>query len=311
MCEAFDQLKAMPEYGGGYNSLTPDHPDHITDEQYQQLVKDHIMFKDMAADTYLATAGIAADWPFGRGCYVSEDRGFIIWVGEEDHLRIMCMHKGTLLNDVFDRLKKALDVVNAIEGLAFAMSKDYGVVTSCPTNLGTGMRASVHIGLPNLTADGTDTKAKEVCKPLGLSVRGIGGEHTPIGDGGVCDISPRARFHITEAEIITALYTGIKALKTEEDKAGSGAAPAEAAAAPAEAVEAAAPASDDVVARIAAIKESNPGNLMAKMFDPDYYNGLGEEDKKALIQCCRSGIENADSGMGCCTWRRAGDDVVP
>lgn len=58
------------------------------------------MFKDMAADPYLASAGIASDWPHGRGCYVSEDRGFIIWVGEEDHLRIMCMKKGTLLNEV-------------------------------------------------------------------------------------------------------------------------------------------------------------------------------------------------------------------
>ena len=66
---------------------------------------------------YLATAGIASDWPFGRGCYVSEDRKFVIWVGEEDHLRIMCMFKGTVLNDVFDRLKTALDVVNGIEGL--------------------------------------------------------------------------------------------------------------------------------------------------------------------------------------------------
>ena len=44
------------------------------------------MFKDMSADHYLVTAGIASHWPFGRGCYVSEDREFIIWVGEEDHL---------------------------------------------------------------------------------------------------------------------------------------------------------------------------------------------------------------------------------
>jgi protein-arginine kinase len=54
----------------------------------------------------LAAAGIASDWPHGRGCYVSEDKQFVIWVGEEDHLRIMCMFKGTVLNDVFDRLQK-------------------------------------------------------------------------------------------------------------------------------------------------------------------------------------------------------------
>ena len=58
------------------------------------------MFKDMSEDGYLVTAGIAADWPHGRGCYVSEDKEFIIWNGEEDHLRIMCMKKGTILNEV-------------------------------------------------------------------------------------------------------------------------------------------------------------------------------------------------------------------
>ena len=132
----------------------------------------------------------------------------------------MCMEKGSKLNTVFDRLKNALDVVNGIEGLEFAISRDYGVVTSCPTNLGTGMRASLHIQLPNLTADGTDAKAKEIAKPLGLSVRGLGGEHTPIGADGTVDISPSARFCITEAQIITALYKGIAKLKQAEDSQG-------------------------------------------------------------------------------------------
>jgi len=218
MCEAFDKLVAMPEYGGGYNSLTPGHPNFITEEQYQVLVKEHIMFKDMSADTYLSTAGIASHWPFGRGCYVSGDKGFVIWVGEEDHLRIMCMRTGSVLNEVFDRLHTALSVIDGIEGLKFAVSPDYGVVTSCPTNLGTGMRASVHIPLPNLTRGGSDAKAKAVCKPLGLSVRGLGGEHTAIGEGGICDISPSARFCIKEAEIITKLYRGLELLKADEDK---------------------------------------------------------------------------------------------
>merc|ERR1712164_8227 len=112
----------------------------------------------------------------------------------------------------------ALDVVNGIEGLEFAISDDYGVVTSCPTNLGTGMRASLHIQLPNLTSDGTDAKAKAIAKPLGLSVRGLGGEHTPIGADGTVDISPSARFCISEAEIVTALYKGLELLWAEEKK---------------------------------------------------------------------------------------------
>ena len=102
------------------------------------------------------------------------------------------------------------------------MSDKFGYIHSCPTNLGTGMRASLHIQLPNLTADGTDTAAKAVAKPLGLSVRGLGGEHTPIGADGTVDISPSARFCIKEAEIITALYKGIEQLKAAEDAAASG-----------------------------------------------------------------------------------------
>jgi creatine kinase len=216
---AFKKLISDPEYGGNYYSLTPGHPNFIDEKKYKELVKAHIMFKDMSSDPYLVAAGIAHDWPYGRGCYVSEDRGFIIWVGEEDHMRIMAMQKGTMLNAVFDRLKGAIDVVGGLPGLSFATSDDYGVVTSCPTNLGTAMRASVHIQLPKLTSDGTDRKAKEVCKPLGLSVRGKGGEHTPIGADGTCDISPRARFCISEAEIVTALYNGISLLKEAEDSA--------------------------------------------------------------------------------------------
>ena len=48
------------------------------------------MFKDMAADTYLASAGIADDWPYGRGCWQIDDKQCIVWFGEEDQLSIMC-----------------------------------------------------------------------------------------------------------------------------------------------------------------------------------------------------------------------------
>merc|ERR1711957_459353 len=148
-------------------------------------------FKDMSDDTYLADAGIASDWPVGRGCYVSGDGGFIIWVGEEDHLRIMCMAKGTVLNDVFDRLKTALDTVESIPGLTFAHSEKYGYVTSCPTNLGTGMRASVHMKCPNLTSDGTDTKCKATCTRSGCPSAASGGSTRPSAPTGRSTSRPR------------------------------------------------------------------------------------------------------------------------
>ena len=219
------------KFGGRINSITPDfgeageNPNKISDDEYQALVKAHVMFKDMDADPYLKTAGISSDWPFGRGCWQSGDGKKIIWFGEEDQLRIMVMKKGFLINEVFDELKELLDTVESIDGINFAKDEQYGYVTSCPTNLGTGMRASVHIKIPNLTKDGDEhgnsPNAKAVAGPLGLSVRGTGGEHTPIGADGTVDISPRARLFITEAEIVAALYTGVKQLLEEEAKAGA------------------------------------------------------------------------------------------
>jgi len=223
MLAAFQSLIDNPDFGGAVYSLTPDfgegvvNPNLISEEKYNELVSAHVMFKDMDADPYLKSAGISSDWPYGRGCWQSADSQMIIWFGEEDQLRIMCMKNGFLLNEVFDRLRSLLDAVEAIEGVAFAASENYGYVTSCPSNLGTGMRASVHVKLPKLTADGTDTKAKEVCNPLGLSVRGTGGEHTPIGADGTVDISPRARLFIKECEIVEALYKGIELLMAAEN----------------------------------------------------------------------------------------------
>lgn len=221
MLPAFAEL--TERYGGRVYSLSPDlggggeNPNLISQDEYQELVDAHVMFKDMAADPYLRSAGISNDWPYGRGCWQSEDGMRIVWFGEEDQLRIMCMKKGTDLLEVFANLNEMLETTEGIDRITFAKHDDYGYVTSCPSNLGTGMRASVHVRLPNLTSDGTDKKAKEVCKPLGLSVRGTGGEHTPIGKDGTVDISPSNRLFIKESEIISKLYTGIEKLMAIEN----------------------------------------------------------------------------------------------
>jgi len=231
MLAAFAKLTANEAYGGQVFSLTPHtewkavtgdemNPNLISSDKYQELVDSHVMFKDMDADPYLKSAGISGDWPCGRGCYQSADGGFIIWFGEEDQLRIMCMGKGFLLTEIFDRLNAALQMVETIEGIKFATSSKYGFVTSCPSNLGTGMRASVHLKVPNLTSDGSGFTVKAVAKQLGLSVRGSGGEHTAFGEGGSVDISPSARLYVSEAGIIVKLYNGIKVLLEMEAAAG-------------------------------------------------------------------------------------------
>jgi len=88
MLVAFKSLQDNEEYGGDIYSLTPDfgegveNPNKISDEKYQELVDAHVLFKDMDADPYLKSAGIASDWPYGRGCWQSADKQCIIWFGE-------------------------------------------------------------------------------------------------------------------------------------------------------------------------------------------------------------------------------------
>lgn len=218
MVQVFEQLQGQPDLSGKYNSLTPGHANQMCAQEHKGLIEDHVMFKNMDSDPYLAAAGIAGDWPHGRGCYYTNDRKFVVWVGEEDHLRIMYMDKATSLKPILDGLHSVLEAMENASSGQFASSSSYGFVTTCPTNLGTGMRASAHIQLPNLTRDGTVDKVKAVAEPLGLSVRGLGGEHTPIGQDGTVDISPRARLYVTEGQIVSKLFHGLKALKEAENQ---------------------------------------------------------------------------------------------
>lgn len=87
----------------------------------------------------------------GRGIFHNAEKTFLVWVNEEDQLRIISMQMGADIKQVFDRLSRA---ASQIEARARFLHNDHvGYITSCPTNLGTALRASVHIHLPNLMKD--------------------------------------------------------------------------------------------------------------------------------------------------------------
>lgn len=87
----------------------------------------------------------------GRGIFYNKDKTFLVWVNEEDHLRIISMEKGGDLAVIYDRLVRAVTKIG--EKFAFSRHQRIGFLTFCPTNLGTTVRASVHIRVPKLSAD--------------------------------------------------------------------------------------------------------------------------------------------------------------
>ncbi|MFT5676887.1 MAG: arginine kinase [Paraglaciecola sp.] len=177
-----------------------------------QLINDHFLFK--AGDRFFEAAGLNRDWPAGRGIYHNDEKTFLVWVNEEDQLRIISMQAGGNIRQVFERLTLALTELE--QRLTFAFNPRLGYICSCPTNLGTAMRASVHIKLPYLAKDMTQLNA--IVEQHYLQIRGIHGEHSDC-EGDVYDISNRRRLGVTEVQCVQDLYTGVVALIAAEKKA--------------------------------------------------------------------------------------------
>ncbi|KAH7967868.1 arginine kinase Lit v 2.0101 [Rhipicephalus sanguineus] len=194
------------ELKGTYYPLTG-----MSKKVQQQLIDDHFLFKE--GDRFLQAANACRFWPTGRGIYHNDAKTFLVWVNEEDHLRIISMQKGGDLKEVYGRLVKAVKEIE--KKLPFARDDRFGYLTFCPTNLGTTIRASVHIKLPKLAAN--KQKLENIAAKYNLQVRGTRGEHTE-SEGGVYDISNKRRLGLTEYQAVREMQDGIlELIKLEKE----------------------------------------------------------------------------------------------
>merc|ERR1712112_634236 len=215
MKKAFTNLTDKPagkyDLAGTYSPLTG-----MDEAVRQQLVDDHFLF--MSGDQNLKVAGMERDWPEGRGIFHNTDKTFLTWVNEEDQLRIISMQMGGDVRGVFDRLARGIqavgDSVKAESGKDFMLDERLGFLHSCPTNLGTGMRASVHIDLPGWTKEGLRA-LKARCEELNVQPRGTRGESG--GQTGVTyDISNKHRLGYSEVQLVQTMIDGVNTLFAED-----------------------------------------------------------------------------------------------
>lgn len=134
--------------------------------------------------------------------FISKDRSISIMVNEEDHLREQYIYKGF-------NLYKAYEQISGIDeglasSLAFAYDDNYGYVTACPSNLGTGMRASVMMFLPGLVWSKELPKIVPELKKLGLTVRGVFGEGS-TGAGYSYQVSNERTLGVSEKQILDSV----------------------------------------------------------------------------------------------------------
>ena len=173
------------------------------------MIEDHFLFKE--GDRFLEACGLNRDWPSGRGIFHNDEKTFLVWINEEDQLRIISMQKGADILAVFKRLSVAAGEIEKVA--AFAHDDHLGYITSCPTNLGTALRASVHIKLPLLGKN--KERFNKIADEYYVQIRGIHGEHTET-DTGVFDISNKRRLGRSEKDLVQDMYNGVKAMIAAE-----------------------------------------------------------------------------------------------
>lgn len=144
---------------------------------------------------------------------VNEEQGVYIMVLEEDHIRIQCILPGLDIEEAYQRATKADERID--EALSYAYSEKLGYLTHCPTNLGTGMRASVMLFLPAYTRAGGIRSLQNQLGKIGLTIRGMTGENSQA-DGCLYQISNQVTLGISEEETIRKLSDVIGQITEQE-----------------------------------------------------------------------------------------------
>ena len=191
----------------GSNTYAPK-PNGIDKETEQRLVKEHFLFQE-PDEPMLLSWRMERDWPQARGIYHNEEKSALVWVNEEDHLRIISMEKGKNIRAVFDRfagLVKAVEGACKGAGRSLEISEKYGNILSCPSNCGTGLRASMMIKIPLATKE---PNFKDWCAERKLQARGSGGFASKAADDGIRDVSNVDRMGKDEVTLVNEMIQGI------------------------------------------------------------------------------------------------------
>lgn len=147
---------------------------------------------------------------------INDEENICIMIGEEDHLRIQIFSAGL---DLENTLNLAIELDQKIEQtLGYCISKKYGYLTACPSNIGTGLRASVMVHLPALSKTKNTRKILEAINSFGMDIRGIYGENSE-STGDMYQISNKQTLGINEKEIIKNLQVIVEKIIEQERQA--------------------------------------------------------------------------------------------
>ncbi len=147
---------------------------------------------------------------------INDEENICIMIGNQDHLEIQVFNCGL---DLEDTLNLAIEIDEKIgQTLGYAMNEKYGYLTSCPNNVGTGLRASVMLHLPALSKTKNTRKILEAINSFGMNIRGTYGENSE-SSGDMYQISNKQTLGVTEKEIIDNLKIIVEKVIKQERQA--------------------------------------------------------------------------------------------
>jgi len=166
--------------------------------EFKDMLKMNPVEKQALVEKHLISPNLV-NGKVASAAIISKDEKVSIMINEEDHLRIQCLFPGLQLDKAWELCDKIDSLLE--ENIDYAFSEKYGYLTCCPTNLGTGIRASAMLHLPALTMTGYIRGMLEACGKLGIAVRGIYGENSEAL-GNLFQISNQITLGLSEEEII-------------------------------------------------------------------------------------------------------------
>lgn len=188
----------------------------VDGHQYSNINLEQLSERDRAilVEKHLMSPALEEKLPY-RNLVVSDDASIVIMVNEEDHLRIQSMVSGLRLEVAYERILKIDKAIE--EKYPYAFDERFGYLTACPTNVGTGLRASVMLHLPALTISGKITRLIRSIIQLGYSVRGLYGEGSEAL-GNIYQISNQRTMGTSEEDTIEQLTKIVEGIIAEERK---------------------------------------------------------------------------------------------
>lgn len=181
------------------------------DFEYYELAKTNNITKRALTEQHFISPDLTES-KYGAAL-INKDKTVSIMINEEDHLRTQVILPGMRLGEAWETANKIDDLIG--ENVEYAFDEDFGYLTACPTNLGTGLRASVMLHLPALTYTRDISKIIASASGLGIAVRGIYGEGSEAL-GNLYQISNRLTMGYSEEELISKVENIAKQIENYE-----------------------------------------------------------------------------------------------